>query len=510
MEIIKNRLRHFGELVTDSDMIEENLVVIVPDTKPDALQIIGASAWLNIQEKSCSQGLLKITGQANCCVSYLAAEGKTPHTVTASIPFSFTKEPEGMTDDDQLLANVRLLNTAAAMVNPRKLALRVQVQVFHRLFKGRSVEYAEEIRSDPGEGICCQRGKKQMQILAAIAEKRIVVNDEIRLSGDAPNENSVILRKESQWVSEDVRILPNKIMIRGRIDMGLTTMNEQGGFIGKSKYSVPFSQIVECDGVFPEDEVGISFAPSREEIELFTSADQVTTMTFSFAAVTECMIRKNMELAAVRDIYSTRWQMESDQTVIASPLEAACESVTLPVRESMMLEGSAERVLALSIQPEDGLIQKNETVMGAGFHVHLVYAETDGSIMTASKKLYVEAPCPHALPEAGWCQAAYADPTAELRGEGEAQICFDALLTCRENTGAPMRVVSDCRLNKNASKDTAQHPSLIVRTMEKEESVWELAKAYNTSPAILASANKLADEETVAAGRLVLIPFVHR
>ena len=73
-----------------------------------------------------------------------------------------------------------------------------------------------------------------------------------------------------------------------------------------------------------------------------------------------------------------------------------------------------------------------------------------------------------------------------------------------------MRVVSDCRLNKNASKDTAQHPSLIVRTMEKEESVWELAKAYNTSPAILASANKLADEETVAAGRLVLIPFVHR
>ena len=135
MEIIKNRLRHFGELVTDSDMIEENLVVIVPDTKPDALQIIGASAWLNIQEKSCSQGLLKITGQANCCVSYLAAEGKTPHTVTASIPFSFTKEPEGMTDDDQLLANVRLLNTAAAMVNPRKLALRVQIQVFQWLFK---------------------------------------------------------------------------------------------------------------------------------------------------------------------------------------------------------------------------------------------------------------------------------------------------------------------------------------------------------------------------------------
>lgn len=510
MEIIKNRLRHFGEMVTDSDMIEENLVVIVPDTKPDALQIIGASAWLNIQEKSCSQGLLKISGQANCCVSYLSTEGKAPHTVTAAIPFSFTKEPEGLTDDDQLLANVRLLNTTATMANPRKLALRVQIQVFQRLFKCRSVEYAEEIRSDPGEGICCRKGRKQMQILAAIAEKRIVVNDEIRLSGDAPNENSVILCKEAQWVSEDVRILPNKIMIRGRIDMGLTTMNEQGGFMGRSKYSVPFSQIVECDGVFPEDTVGVSFAPSREEIELFTSADQVTTMTFSFAAVTECTICKNMELTAVRDVYSTKWQMESEQTQIASPLEAACEAVTVPVRESIMLEGAAARVLSVSIQPEDGLIHKNETVMGAGFHIHLVYADADGSIMTAAKKLYVEAPCPRALPEAGWCQAAFSDPAAELRGEGEAQITFDAALTCRESTGAPMGVIRDCTLNKSAPKDLSQCPSLIVRTTEKEESVWELAKAYNTAPAILASANKLGDDETVEAGRLILIPFVHR
>ena len=46
MEIIKNRLRHYAEIRTEKDTIGESLSVIVPDTQPDPLQIIGADPAL--------------------------------------------------------------------------------------------------------------------------------------------------------------------------------------------------------------------------------------------------------------------------------------------------------------------------------------------------------------------------------------------------------------------------------------------------------------------------------
>ena len=89
MEIIKNRLRHFCQQQTCTDLLEESQSVIVPDTHPDVLQSVGANGWLNIQEKSCSGNLLRIGGQVNCMVCYLPVEGKRPCSISVSLPFNF-------------------------------------------------------------------------------------------------------------------------------------------------------------------------------------------------------------------------------------------------------------------------------------------------------------------------------------------------------------------------------------------------------------------------------------
>lgn len=510
MEIIKNRLRHYGEALTDTDMIEESLVVIVPDTNPDALQIIGSKASLYVQEKSCAQGLLKITGSASCQISYLSTDGKEPYIVTAAIPFSLSKEIAGMAADDKMLTDLRLLNVSAAMVNPRKLSLRVQVQVFEQVYKCQVVEYAENVTAASDEGVNCRSENKSFKTVTDIVEKRVVFNDEIRLSGQQPNGNSVMLRNEADWVSEDVKILPNKIMIRGRIDTIVTTMDENGCFSGKNKYAVPFSQIVECDGVNADDEVEIVYSPAREDVEIFTSSDGVTTMSFAFAAVTCCIVKRKVVLTTVNDIYSTKWNIQSKKACATTCLPPEPKCMKTQVKETIALEGGADRILDISVIGEVSSIGKNESTVGANFYIMVIYQETDGTVLTSSKKVYAESMCKEPFRTNGACVPSCSEPSAIISGDGEATVTFEGILMCMENNQGPIEMISDCSIDKTVAKTTNIKASLIIKTVEKNETVWEIAKAYNTTPSVIASANKLSANDEIAAGRLILIPFVNR
>jgi LysM repeat protein len=55
-------------------------------------------------------------------------------------------------------------------------------------------------------------------------------------------------------------------------------------------------------------------------------------------------------------------------------------------------------------------------------------------------------------------------------------------------------------------KDQSGRPSVVLRRCRSDESLWNIAKAYNTTRTDLLQANKLKEDEDLAEGRLLLIP----
>ena len=52
-----------------------------------------------------------------------------------------------------------------------------------------------------------------------------------------------------------------------------------------------------------------------------------------------------------------------------------------------------------------------------------------------------------------------------------------------------------------------EHPSLVLRRIEKDETLWDVAKAYRTDPALILQANDVQDGEPLPDG-MILIPKV--
>jgi len=66
--------------------------------------------------------------------------------------------------------------------------------------------------------------------------------------------------------------------------------------------------------------------------------------------------------------------------------------------------------------------------------------------------------------------------------------------------------LTGAKLLADTPKDLSAAPSLVLRRLGKEESLWMLAKQYNTTIAGILAANGLGTEEDISAEKLLLIP----
>ena len=141
----------------------------------------------------------------------------------------------------------------------------------------------------------------------------------------------------------------------------------------------------------------------------------------------------------------------------------------------------------------------------AEFSATVLYLSEEGVLESVTRT--ISAACPVELPAEAVCRcrclssgegaAAPAGGGVELRCPLEFR--YLSLLP-RQTAG-----VAQVRLEEDAPRDPAARPSIVLRSVEEGERLWDIAKAYGTTMEDIVQANGLG-EEPPAAGRVLLIP----
>ena len=213
MELIKNSIKQYTQLLNLSDSREEVVDTIVSDVLPDAEEIICASAFLAVEEKALVGGQARVSGQIGTRTFCATSEGRI-FVVEGSQAFVCQWDAPNCSGDDMLLAEMRLMPARAELLNPRKVSVRAVITAQVRVFRPGQMEYTGGVSSQTQEKVNTLIKEQQMLVLTEIVEKRLTINEEIRVnSGDiAPGDR--VFRSEVLWQTEDIKTLPNKIMLR--------------------------------------------------------------------------------------------------------------------------------------------------------------------------------------------------------------------------------------------------------------------------------------------------------
>jgi hypothetical protein len=479
--------------------MDQGAEMIVPDSYPDIAHIVDTSGVACLKDKALYADRLELNGLCKAGVLY-TPEGETGlRKIDVNVPFTRTFDG-AMESSPVAVANVRVLQADARMINPRKVQVSVTMLIEVKVYSRKTLELTDEVVGPPGESSCeVLKNAENAWLLTSIQNKPVTLNEEIEI----PTSRAAI----DEILKADVRLVPGEMKIIGAkvVFKGLATVRLLYTAMGRP-YSVeqeyPFSQIIEIDGAEEGANLEAALQLAGLDIDFLPGGDARKLAVVLYVDVT-VLAFADMRIETVSDVYGIGASIKPD--IKALGLKAIDERTSRrqSVRESIDVGDEVGEVIDSSVVI--GPVISHDGKTGCDCTVKVVYHTEGGRYENTSRSMHVPCPAEEAIP---------GELSAQLSGEVVASPTAGGI-EVRFGVDFDMVHVRECKLlsvvnvteePEEPKQDTGKICNVILRRCRKGESLWDIAKRFGSTRAELAHCNKLETIDDAPEGKVLLIP----
>ena len=208
------------------------------------------------------------------------------------------------------------------------------------------------------------------------------------------------------------------------------------------------------------------------------------------------------------DLYSTTFELhyEPSQMDLCTLYDTMTRRQT--VREVLEIGVAAESVLSLCADCGAVSISRegDTTQLRTAVKVSALYLDEGGACLSAER--CIDVCCPMELPKdcGVTARAICGEEVQGTLGDRGIEVRFPIDFLVEICVRSRKLCAASAELETDHPKDLSGAPSLILRYFGKQESIWEVAKRYNTTIPDILAANQIERETEIPCERLLLIP----
>ena len=491
MEFQQVRIPYLRCVLYETVLHEESGEAVVPDTAPDMERIVDSFACVVLRGRDCQEAAVSLTGDIQAGVLFLAAGEDTPRALPVYLPFTLRRSVPGAA---MCTVSCRVRSVEARMLNSRKLGLRVGLCLTLWLWQP-----AEQVCFAPGD--CGQRVQLRcadypMRLPREWAEKTVLLRDTLALGSGQP-EVLRIVHADAQCRISDEKLSGSQAVCKGIVQLDVLYETPDLELVSAA-LSLPFSQLVELEGSYEEQ--GLEITPALTSLNVLAENGQVTVEA---GLCLQCLVTQTASVPMVEDAYATRGTLHTEYRSCA--LQPRLDSRVLRQELRQELPVQAEEVIRAEALLDAPELRYSGGMTGARVPVRLrvLYRDAGGEYRLAESAaaLTAELPAEDALCRAEvWADGVlFAAPAA---GRIELRLPL-ALRLCWYDEGE-RQFLCALRLD-DAPRE--ERPAVIIRTLEQDAPLWEIAKELRTTVSAIQTANDL-EGDLAPAGTMLLIPIV--
>ena len=490
MELNQTSICSYDKRLAGLSVCTESADSIVPDAYPDVGRVVCAYGTASVKDRTPQSGRLLVSGSVQTTVLYQPEDADGLRRLTVPISFAHIEECEGLDSDAVCMVACRVASVDAVPVNSRKLSVSVQLCFETECYCRTVCEVTESI------------DLPQIQLLQAPRAVTLITRAQsspITILEDVPMPDAAdlaLLHTSCELKTTECRAMRGKAILKGEAALQCLAVQPDGAVRVLSN-NTPFTQILEIAELEEGEPLAVQLA--AHEVDCRLAPDGLLSYTVAAEAV--FTVRAAHSLQQIEDLYlpGKALQVQEEKTVLRSmpPLTpfAAEANETIPTPRHVSHVVHAEAVCCgAKRSPSDGALQLTAAVQ-------VLYLDDEQQLCAVQRTLPLTASCA----AAGEISRVGLSSRAAAAGEtGLLVSVAETGMAAQEERCTFRRITA---LEEGEAQRESSDITLVLRYIEQEQNLWEVAKSCGTTVDAIRRANDLPADAVSAAQTMLLIPI---
>ena len=292
-----------------------------------------------------------------------------------------------------------------------------------------------------------------------------------------------------------------------------TKEDEHG--IENMKFTIPFSQIIDIDGIDDTYDISVDVVPSGCDI-ITKGNGESTSFECEMALLVRCVATKSVTSDIIEDAYSTSYECELITDDLKFDIPQKSVSDKIPCRTTISINDSEiAQVIDCSCEATNISshisVENNSFIINGNICFCALIESKDGFPLILEGDSVFE----HSVDCCTVAENCMLEPIVSvsgcdfnLSGDSSIDVTAEILIEGTVFESCLRKVITDIRVIKENKKDVNSSSALKLYFADENEEIWEIAKKNSTSVQAIIEENNITSDRLTEKGML-LIPIIN-
>ncbi len=491
---------------TDTFMVEDDC--IVPDIKPDILNVISNSGIVCIYKKEILDGKIRLDGTVNTYIMYLAdSEENEVRSLNTNLDFTQIIDVEKAKSGMSLETNVVLKSIDCKVLNGRKVHIKAILEVESKVSSNETVEYIKEVSNL--KDIQFLNEDFQINSLVGTGCTKVYAKDTISIN--EADDLVEVMKTDIKVINRDAKISYNKILIKADLQVKLIYLTSDNR-INIKEATIPIVGFIDMPNISEDHICDIKY----EIKNLIIKPNNVEEHSIYVEAEIEVCAEayENKELQMIQDLYSPTAVLNFSQRKIKVMQKKENKSEVCNIREKMTIpEIGSNKIYDVEVMPviEEQTLLSNKIMYSGEISLNYIFA-SNGGVGVDTKK--VSLPFNFTMDFDGITQNSHIDTVIEITlqdfvvlPDESIDVKIDLNFTAISGKDTSISIIDEIQQDEQ-NKVQSQY-SMVIYFVKPGDTVWKIAKKFNSTVEDIVRINSIEDVNNLPVGKQLFIPRYH-
>ena len=494
-----------------SQLIQEGEIV-VPDSQPDIDFLLKADPHIVIDYKKPEENRLNYKGMLKVNVLYCGKD-KSVHSMNGESPISDFINIQGTSEEMMADVTPRIYNIDYKKINDRKMSYKVMSEVEGDVTEQVNIDAVTNV-----EGL-----SEGQQIQSPIVTNRtathkmdkFAVQEQVTIPATKPPASEV-LSIDAIISNSDVKAGEDSVIISGDLSVAMLYKSTEGNFPEVYEFDIPFNGTLDADGT----EVGMYAEASLSLKDLFYNInnnenDEPRVIDVEATILADVHTSSSEVNDVLEDAYILNNNVDMNSTDLCYSTIISRNRSQYPVKEMVTINEDCPDMLQIfraggDVYIDDVNIYDNKVVVDGVINTNILYitGNDERPIYNCNKSIpfsqTIEARGAKSGMEANVvCHIAHIGFNMLSDREVEVRCALNTITTVRDKNN--VCIVTDMSISPMEQSLIDAIPSIVIYTVKKGDTLWKLAKRFNTTVEDIVKINNIENPDLIYPDQRIII-----